>query len=566
MAKQVKKIVSSDAKPAAAKAEAQTPAPEKREFDGIAYDQIVEAVLRDWEIYGRPAEGNRNTVLYRLVRELRYVCEFSAPFVMAVLPDWGLPREEVQQTVASALASPRGTEMPPTLRGVLARLKGATEPEAEPVVQPEDKNPVPKNLPPLLRHFVQLNPRTQKCVLLASLPILGTMLCRLRSEYFDGKMEAPVFMVAIVGPQASGKSFLSDLYQRMGRPLIEADRKMRERENEYKDRVRKAKNAKTQPELETFPIRLLPASVSNTQLLKRADVAAGKALLSFAPEVDTILRSNRSGAWAEKGDIYRIGFEGGMYGQDYASESSYSAVVELRYNLLFSGTDSAMRRFFKNVENGMNSRFCFAQMADDRGQKIQRTRIDSRELVKVDKELERLYALGEGDGDVCISLPKTLKALDKWTEQRIEEYLQTGNDALDILRRRSCLIGFRAAMIAWALSDCKETPFVPQFALWVATETLQQQMAFFGEELNEVDKENREIREKNEQNMQKTRNARFYDELPDEFTTGDLESLRHSRGFTGKNCSYIITRWMKRGLVEAVGIGKFVKKQKQITV
>ena len=155
---------------------------------------------------------------------------------------------------------------------------------------------------------------------------------------------------------------------------------------------------------------------------------------------------------------------------------------------------------------------------------------------------------------VTCCLKRTLKALDQWTDERISEYMETGNEALDILRRRSCLIGFRAGMVAWALEGCKETKAVTDFAQWVATETLQQQMAFFGRELNRQDAENRRIREEGMRELFKTKNMKLFSDLPDEFCKADLAELRRRNGLEGE-CAYIITGWLKRGLVERVGRG-----------
>ena len=357
------------------------------EYEGISYERIVTALLERWDIYGEPAEGNRNTVLYRLARDLRYICDFSVQRLMAVIPHWGLGEEERRHTVASALASPRGTQLPADMRAVLGALKGEGGDASALAV---DLNPLPQKLPFLLDFLVRRYPRNRRCVLLASLPILGTLLSRLRSTYLDGATESPIFMTAIVGAQASGKSFLNELYTLLAAPMLEDDRESMRREEEYKQRVRRAKNAKQQPEQETFPVRCIPPTVSNTQLLRRAAWNNGLSLLSFAPEIDTVVRSCKAGAWAQKSDIYRIGFESGLYGQDFANENAFAAVVRLRYNLLFSGTDMAMKKFFQNVENGMNSRFCFAQMTDDRGQKIQQRPSDPRKLKRLKEKLQSL--------------------------------------------------------------------------------------------------------------------------------------------------------------------------------
>ena len=547
MAKQIKTIL--QLQPSAMPAVAlSAPKPAKADYNGTPYSRIVDVLLERWGIYGQPAEGNRNTTLYRLARLLRYICDFNAGQIVSVIPSWGLSADEVRATVNSALASPRGTSLPPELSDVLCALAcGGTVYEDSGIVSAP--NPLPKDLPPLISWLARRYPLNSRCAILASLPILGCLLSRLRARYLDGTEESPIFMTAIVGTQASGKSFLKEIYNLLAFPMLEADMESMRREQEYKEKLRRAKNSKRQPELETFPVRCIPATVSNTQLLRRAHQNMGLALLSFAPEIDTVVRSGKAGAWAQKGDVYRIGFEAGLYGQDFASDNSYSAVVELRYNLLFSGTDAAMKCFFNNVENGMSGRFCLSAMADDRGQKVQRREQDEKGMKRVAKQVAKLYEMGSvsPDNTVC-HLKKTLKALDEWTDMRIAEYFETGNEALDILRRRSCLIGFRAAMVAWALCGGRESKAVVDFAVWVASEVLQQQLLFFGKELNRQDEENRKIRESAQREFRKTANVRLLSELPEMFEKSDLIDLRHKYGMEGE-CGYILSRWLKAGVV-----------------
>ena len=66
--------------------------------------------------------GERNTTLYNLVRELRYICDFSQARLMQVVPRWGLSENEVSETVQSALATVRRTSMPPHLERALRFL------------------------------------------------------------------------------------------------------------------------------------------------------------------------------------------------------------------------------------------------------------------------------------------------------------------------------------------------------------------------------------------------------------------------------------------------------------
>jgi hypothetical protein len=525
---------------------------------GIEGKEWVRMWLEEQQIYGDVEPGNRNNVLAQMVKDMRYVFG-SAEELKAALPDWGLPQKEVDAVVRCHFNKPRGTDLPPMMKRVVRRLLGETDEEGH---EAAPMNPIPEGLPFLMQFIMRLSPANKEAVLMASLPLLGNLLTRLRAVYLDGNMETPIFMTAIKGTQASGKSFLNQLFELLAWPMVRDDEENRKREMEFKEKMRKARNRKDQPEKETFPIRIVPVVVSNAVLTKRADENNGQSLLSFTTEIDSAMRSMRGGAWAEKSDIYRHGFEGGRVGQDYMSDNSYSASVCLRYNLLFAGTELAVKRFFKNVEDGLNSRFMFANMADDRGQKLVRRRIDPNLMEKARQEVLRLYEMGSSpgtDNEVLIRLPKTLKALEGWTDDRISEYLENGNEALDILRRRSCLIGFRAAMVMYALCGC-ERKIVVDFALWVATETLNNQMAFFGNELNKTEEECRKIRMYGIHQLRKTKNMKLLSELPEDFAKNDLIILRRKYGVEGE-CAYIISRWLKAGIVEKQG-NRFRKRQR----
>jgi len=77
-------------------------------------------------------------------------------------------------------------------------------------------------------------------------------------------------------------------------------------------------------------------------------------------EMDTLVKSERAGVWSQKSDIYRLAFDNAEYGQAYMSDSSFNAHIHVYYNLLLTGTPNSLRRFFKDLENGLATRVCFA--------------------------------------------------------------------------------------------------------------------------------------------------------------------------------------------------------------
>jgi hypothetical protein len=102
-------------------------------------------------------------------------------------------------------------------------------------------------------------------------------------------------------------------------------------------------------------------NVSIAKLLQLLAYSDGKHLIGIGEEIDTLVKSERAGVWSQKSDIYRLGFDNAKYGQNYMSDNSFSANVPVYYNLLLTGTPGGMYRFFKDVEDGLVTRFCFAQ-------------------------------------------------------------------------------------------------------------------------------------------------------------------------------------------------------------
>ena len=256
-------------------------------YNGIAYDAIVRAWLAQRGIAGDVAEGARNTTLYQLARDLRYIMDFDAERMLALLPDWGLGEAERRTAIGSAVSSPRGTEIPQGVQDLLTQCQKAAN-EDEDATPAADANPLPAKLPPLLDKVAKLHPQFPKAAVLAALPALGTLLSNLRSRYVDGEVHSPIFFTVIQAPQASGKSFARRLSNWLTAPVKENDQKERRKEQEYKEKCKRAKNAKEQPEEPAVTVRCLPATVSNTVLLRRADKAQGLALYTFAEEIEGV--------------------------------------------------------------------------------------------------------------------------------------------------------------------------------------------------------------------------------------------------------------------------------------
>lgn len=524
-------------------------------FRGTSYRDIVSTFVE--ATGGEPQEGERNVKLYNLARKLRYIVDFNVDKLAAILPRFGLSEQEVAQVASSACKSGRSGKIPYDLYKHIQSLTPTIEEDIDEKAEASLKLP---SLPPIFDDFASIAPDAFKIpTVMALLPIMGTILSRIRGRYIDGETHAPNFMTVVIAPQASGKSFTRRLDKICLDEIHKADMAAAIKEHEYMMLLKKSKNSKEQPEEPVTIIRCIPASISIAKLLKRLDNACGLHLFSFCEEIDTLTKSNRAGAWSEKSDIYRNAFDNAVYGQDYMSDNSYSASLPVYYNLLLCGTPNAVGRFFKDPEDGLVSRIIFTELPDQFGAQLpkwkQMTDKTQSHLRTLCASLSNKYAMTEEENIMPVTnldMASLNKRLSNWLEKQRVESLETYDIARDIFRRRSAVMGFRAGMIASVLwkntAGKKLNSLVNNFAIFIADYVLQQQLNRYGEEMQKLRVE--ESRTTNASNV--------YDKLETQFTTSQVaEALRmEKRATPARN---VISRWKRAGIIEKVAKNKFKK-------
>lgn len=523
------------------------------EFQGLKYGDIA----KEWFRLngGEPVEGERNAKLYKLATRMRYICDFNQATMLRVMPRYGLGEEEMKSLIHSACSSMRSTSMPKDLSEVIDRLQRGSadvvDVEEEDVAQETATEVVPP-LPPVFREWYNIAPDDFKIpVTLCQLPILGTLGSRLRARYLDGELHSPSFQVSLEAPQASGKSFVRKLVDYELAGLKEHDEMEREKEREYEKKIKEINLTKTKVTAKNKEdiigqrpqtiIRFVPATMSITKLLMRTQSAQGLHLIAFSEEIDTVLKSFKR-SFSSLSDALRNAFDNAEYGQDYASENSFSGIVKLYYNTLYCGTPNAMRRFYPDLEDGLVSRVLFVTLADQFGKKMPVWgELDAKARQIVDVSLERLSEVSLCGDEVQpeheMKMDFVNKALQDWIERQQAIAVKMNDRTRDIFCRRSAVVGFRAAMLAWYLWNEKGTPTirrnVSQFAVWIANCMLNQHLLRF--KVNEVSS-----------NTFLAQTA--YEQLKDEFT---MEELRVALGRNGVKTQekVVVYKWRLLGVL-----------------
>lgn len=523
------------------------------EFHGLKYGDIAKEWLR--MNGGEPVEGERNAKLYKLATRMRYICDFNQATMLRVMPRYGLGEEEMKSLIHSACSSMRSVSMPKDLSDTIDTLQRGSvdvvDVEEEDVAQETATEVVP-HLPPVFREWYNVAPEDFKIpVTLCQLPILGTLGSRLRARYLDGELHSPSFQVSLEAPQASGKSFVRKLVDYELAGLKEHDEMERVKEREYDQKIKEINLTKTKVTAKNKDeiigqrpqtiIRFVPATMSITKLLMRTQSAQGLHLIAFSEEIDTVYKSFKR-SFSSLSDALRNAFDNAEYGQDYASENSFSGIVKLYYNTLYCGTPNAMRRFYPDLEDGLVSRVLFVTLADQFGKKMPVWgELDAKAKQTVDVSLERLSEVSLCGDEVQpeheMKMDFVNKALQEWIDRQQAIAVKMNDRTRDIFCRRSAVVGFRAAMLAWYLWNEKNTPTirknVAQFAVWIANCMLNQHLLRF--KVNEVSS-----------NTFLAQTA--YEQLKDEFTMDELRVALGRNGVKSQEKT-VLYRWRLLGVV-----------------
>ena len=512
-------------------------------YKGIPYDKIVQALL--WKLgYGdAPAEGERNMALYTMSRYLRFICDFDEQKLFTILPHWGLSDHEVLATIKSAVGSVRPAGIPSMMQEVISSLGAPIETGTE-TADDTLAAPVEAELPGILQDLSDHAPEEfREATLIAAMPMLGTLATGIRAKYRDGKLNSPSFIVDIEAPQATGKSFVDEEFQLLMDPIIKQDEVEWQKEIQYS----LAKKNGEDVENPCSQIRIIEPNIGVSAFLERALYAKGKHLFTYAPEIETVLKNNRGGAWTEKNDLFRLAYDNKPWGQHRISKDSFSGKVTLYYNMVMCGTPNKCRAFFADAESGLVSRVTPVVLPDMVGARMPEFKAwtkDEEEKVK-----RQCLCLMDEEGEV--SLPLINKAIEAWDEEKRQEYLQTLHYSLDVLRRRAALNGFRAGIIAYLLEGHQETERAIKFALWYAERCLHYQLQLYGAKIDAL--------HNNAVSPQFSKgNIRYLDALPKEFTKEDLVSLRLANN-ESPVVKTIIYRWVKEGLVTKTGTNLWQK-------
>lgn len=441
--------------------------------------------------------------------------------------------------------------------------------------------PKDKDLPGVIQEIVSNAPQNRKlAAFVASLSPLCAMCPRVRIHYhYDSRPSALLLQVLIEGAQSSGKSFAADIESLiMDKTLKARDKAMRRLEQEYRDKKKRRKaNEKLDEEPQTT-VRVVPPTISKTVLTKRADMyerVLGDTLTfwMFAEELAQVTDAGKNG-YSNLRTIMRTAYDlGSEFGIDFASDNSYSAIVDINICSMFCATPAAIDDYFdkKAIEGGNITRTILCRLDDTIGEDGAIFKpYTPEQRVRIDRMLERLMnETYDGDGGLKPTIELDMSWMDKtvvkWVQEKGKEASLSGSQALDVFRKRSSVSAFRVAALCQYLYQIESTDRsadrvqntdsihkrVRKIYLYMAEYILDSMLTRWGKRFEDLNT-------RREQENKPGPKTVLFDLLSETFNRAQLRAIIEQQG-KSTPVKVFLSQWKKLGYIDVVDKDTFKK-------
>ena len=510
------------------------------EYKGIPYAEIVRRL--EEQLGGRPEHGARNSFIFSMACNLRYVCNDDPSWIAAILPTYGEDAQKHRTTIQSAVNRPMSREMPETLKRALGVAKACSEGGKSEIIN--HKSELPPALPDVLpQPVVLLTSRTpdrmKAAVAMSVFPPLGTHLRGVDFAYWDGRNYEPTFMNVVVAELSSGKSAVNTPIEYVLADIETRDEVALGREREWKDKCARISTTQDKPERpKGLVVQILPSDMTNAAFVQRLADADGHFLYTQMDEIELLNALKTNTAGNNVSAILRLAFDCGKYGQARVAANAINAKVRVRWNWNASSTVQRVRKFFaKNVADGTLSRISFATIVKTQADRYGRNRPKYLSYGEHFADELRPYIDRLNTCTGTLVCPEA----QEWAEQLCDELSNFAEEVEDetyaTLSFRAVLMGFFRAMLLYVMNDCRWSEEIAEFAAWSVRYDLWCKMRFFRDMLHS-DLEG-------EETAKQRGPIGLLPMLPKEFTRDDVRALRIAQGMK-PDPTALINKWVTR--------------------
>ena len=512
------------------------------DYRGVPYSEIVKRL--EEQLGGRPEHGARNSFIFTMACNLRYVCNDDAQWIASILPTYGEDPQKHRTTIQSAVNRPMSREMPETLKralgvamacadnGQLTMDNGQLAPPALPEVLPQPVSLLVERIPERMRAAAAM----------AVFPALGAYVKDMHLVYADGRDYEPTFMNILVAEQSAGKSAVNKPIDHILAPLKARDEVSLSREREWKEKCAIISTTQDKPERpKGLCVQILPPDMTNAAFVQRLSDADGHFLYTRMDEVELLNALRTNGTANMVSAVLRLAFDCGEYGQVRVAANAVNAMVRVRWNWNASSTVQRVRKYFaKNIADGTLSRLSFATIPESEED------VYSEEFPVYEQYAENYADQLQPYIDRIETCAGTLVCPEAvaWVRSLNKELLTFAREAEDSgyarMSRRGILMGFFRAMLLYVMNGCQWSEDIEHFATWSVKYDLWCKMRFFRDMLRSDIEGERAALQRGPVGLLPL--------LPQEFTRDDVRALRIAQGMK-PDPKVVLSQWLAKGTI-----------------
>ena len=511
-------------------------------YHGIPYADIVRRL--EEQLGGRPERGARNSFIFTMACNLRYICNDNADWVASILPTYGEESQKHRQTIQSAINRPMSREMPETLKRALGVAKLCADNGQQTTDNGLSGAPpaLPSVLPAPIELLTSRTPEKMKpAVAMSVFPALGAHLRGVLLRYWDGRDYEPAFMHVLAAELSAGKSAVNLPIDYIIADIEARDEVARHKEAEWKERCATLKTTEDKPTRpKGLAVQVLSADMTNAAFVQRLADAEGKFLYTQMSEIellDSLKTNTRGGAVSA---ILRLAFDCDKYGQERVASNAINAKVRVRWNWNASTTIQRVRKYFaKSIADGTLSRLSFATIIkddDDWGE--QRPRYSQYGQPFADALAPYIDRLTTCSGTlVC---PEAIAWAEQMSDEQIAYAREMDDRSYAQYSYRSVLMGFYRAMVLYIAGGMQWTSEIAEFASWSVRYDMWCKMRFFADMIHKDMADERAAVQRGPVSLLAL--------LPREFTRQQVQDVRVAQGLK-PNPKNMLAQWVYRGFV-----------------
>ena len=512
------------------------------DYRGVPYSEIVKRL--EEQLGGRPEHGARNSFIFSMACNLRYVCNDDAQWIASILPTYGEDPQKHRTTIQSAVNRPMSREMPETLKRALGVAKacadngqltmdnGQLAPPALPEVLPQPVSLLVERIPERMRAAAAM----------AVFPALGAYVKDMHLVYADGRDYEPTFMNILVAEQSAGKSAVNKPIDHILASLKARDEVSLSREREWKEKCAIISTTQDKPERpKGLCVQILPPDMTNAAFVQRLSDADGHFLYTRMDEVELLNALRTNGTANMVSAVLRLAFDCGEYGQVRVAANAVNAMVRVRWNWNASSTVQRVRKYFaKNIADGTLSRLSFATIPESEED------VYSEEFPVYEQYAENYANQLQPYIDRIETCTGTLVCPEAvaWVRSLNKELLTFAREAEDSgyarMSRRGILMGFFRAMLLYVMNGCQWSEAIERFATWSVKYDLWCKMRFFRDMLRSDIEGERAALQRGPVGLLPL--------LPQEFTRDDVRALRIAQGMK-PDPKVVLSQWLAKGTI-----------------